>query len=60
MLDKGTQELEFELLKYDPSGSPVTYFQLQLVLQILNARIRNRGLSAKEVLLQRDINTNNT
>ena len=55
--DKGIQELETELLKHDPSGTPVTLFQLQLVLETLNTHIRNRGLSAMEILLQRNQQT---
>ena len=51
------QELETELLKHDPSGAPVSPLQLQLVVETLNTCIRNRGLSAKEILLQRDQQT---
>ena len=55
--NKGIQELETELLKHDPSGVPVTPLQLQLVVETLNTRIRNRGLLAKQILLQRDQET---
>ena len=58
VIDKGIQELESELLKHDTSGAPVTTLQLQTVLTTLNTRIRNRGLSAREILFQRDQQTN--
>ena len=59
VIDKGIQELEQELLKIDPTGNSVTDVQLQLSVEILNSRIRNRGLSAREILFQRDQHTNN-
>ena len=57
VIDKGIQELELELLKADPSGSPVTTTFLQEVVNTLNHRIRNRGFSAHELLFQRDQHT---
>ena len=59
IIDKGIQELEDEILKIDPSGTSISALNLQLALDSLNTRIRNRGVSAKEVLLQRDQYTNN-
>ena len=57
--DKGIQELEREMLNIDPSGGPLSEVQLQLVVETLNTRIRNRGLSSREILFQRDQHTNN-
>ena len=55
--EKCNQELELELLRLDPSGKPVSYSSLQKVVRTLNTRIRNRGLSAREILFCRDQNT---
>ena len=52
--DKCIQELELELLKVDNSGAPVTNATLQTAVELLNSRIRNRGLSAKEIVTCRD------
>ena len=49
--EKSNKELELELLRLDPSGLPVTHTLLQQALKNLNTRIRNRGLSAQEMLL---------
>ena len=46
--EKCNQELEKELLKMDPSGSPVTPLTLSTATNTLNSRIRQQGLSAKE------------
>ena len=43
VIDKGIQELEREMLQVDPNGGPLTAVQLQLVVETLNTRIRNRG-----------------
>ena len=55
--EKANQELEAELLRIDPSGSPVSASSLKQVLKIMNTRIRNRGLSAQEMLFCRDQTT---
>ena len=55
--ERSNQELETELLRIDPSGSPVSPTSLQQAVKILNTRIRNRGLSAQEMLFCRDQNT---
>ena len=52
--EKCNQELETELLRLDPSGSPVSEITLQDAIHFLNTRVRNRGLSAKELLYCRD------
>jgi hypothetical protein len=55
--DKCCQELQIELLKQKPEGGSITPHELQETVLILNQRIRGRGLSAREILLQRDQNT---
>lgn len=52
--EKAIQELELELKKQHPEGGPVTTSQLATVVATLNSRVRTRGLSAKEMLFQRD------
>ena len=52
--DKAIQELEKEILRHDPSGAIVSDLTLQLITGQLNCMIRDRGLSAKEVILQRE------
>ena len=52
--EKCNQELELELLRVDPTGSPVSDTTLQSAVRVLNSRIRNRGLSAREIVLCRD------
>ena len=54
MSQKCNQELEKELLKLDPSGSPVTPLALSTATDVLNSRIRHQGLSAKEIVFGRD------
>ena len=56
--EKCNQELEQELLRVDSSGAPVTDATLQMAVRALNSRIRNRGLSAKEIVTCRDQVTN--
>ena len=43
-----------ELKKQHPDGGPLSASHLSIAIAILNSRIRNRGLSAKEILFQRD------
>lgn len=52
--EKANQELEVELLKQDPLGRYVSPRDLALATAQLNCRIRARGLSAREMLTQRD------
>ena len=52
--ERANQELEAELLRADPSGSPVSETSLRQILKSMNTRIRNRGLSAQEMLFCRD------
>ena len=57
--ERCNQELEKELLKIDPSGSPVTQLVLSNATDVLNSRIRHQGLSAKEIVFGRDQYTGN-
>ena len=50
VIDKGIQELGSELLRMYPEGGSVTAAQLAVVVNQLNSRIRNRGLSSWEIL----------
>ena len=56
--EKAIGELEQEILKQDPVGGPVTPLTLALAAARLNSRIRGRGLSAREMLMQRSQFTN--
>jgi hypothetical protein len=52
--EKAIGELEDELLKQDPKGDPVTQLGLATAVARLNSRIRNGGLSAREMYTQRN------
>ena len=52
--EKAIQELEFELKREYPNGQKITSHGLAIVTARLNMRIRNRGLSAKEIVFQHD------
>ena len=54
VMEKGIRELSSEILRQHPDGGPLTASQLAVVVNQLNARIRNRGLSAWEILNQRN------
>ena len=55
--EKAILELEIELKKAHPDGCQVSPSQLAVVVATLNSRIRNRGMSAREILFQRDHET---
>ena len=57
VVDKAIQEFEQELLKAAPGIKQITPTDLLSILATLNQRIRFSGLSAREVLLQREQNT---
>ena len=52
--EKNCRELGNELLRLNPDGTPITSATLALATSNLNSRIRNRGLSAWEILHQID------
>ena len=53
-IEKGIRELGSEILRLLPEGGPISSEQLAVVVNQLNSRIRNRGLSAWEILCQRN------
>ena len=57
VVDKGIQELISEILRICPDGGKVTPIVLSYAINQLNSRIRDRGLSAWEILHQRDQHT---
>ena len=52
--ENGIKEFLKECLRANPSGGPLTGMQLAMVTKVMNGRVRNRGYSSKEILLQRD------
>ena len=52
--ERAVQELERELLKLEPMGGPVTQLDLTVAVANLNTRVRRGGMSARELLMQRD------
>jgi hypothetical protein len=52
--ERAIQELEEEILRIDPSSRSVTTLELAIATARLNTRVRGRGLSAREMLTQRD------
>ena len=56
--EHAVQELERELIRVEPGGGPVSCVQLAVATSRLNARIRSRGLSSREMWMQRDQYTN--
>ena len=59
-MDRAVQEVEEALLKLEPGGGAVTSTTLAMATAHLNSKIRKRGLSAREMLIQRDQFTNTT
>lgn len=53
--EKAISELERELKKFKPRGETISSVDLAKALRTLNLRIRNRGLSASEIIYQRDL-----
>ena len=52
--EKCVRELGNEILQLNPDGGPITPTVLSIATSNLNMRIRNRGLSAWEIIHQRD------
>ena len=52
--EKAIRELEDELLRHDSLGGSITSLTLSVATARLNSRLRSRGLSAREMLIQRD------
>ena len=56
--ERAVQELEHEILRVHRAAGPLSSLMLHKATASLNSRIRTDGLSAREVLLQRDQFTN--
>ena len=54
VVDKAIQELGGEILRYSSSGGPFDSAELAYITNILNSCLRSHGLSAWEVLYQRN------
>ena len=54
VVDKAIRELHPEINKIDPSGGKISELTLSLALSNLNDRIRESGLSARELWTKRD------
>ena len=57
-VDKAIQELEKEIKRMAPDGGQIAPGTLALAISNLNHRIRANGLSAKEVLMKRELYPN--
>ena len=57
-VDKAIRELEEEIVKVAPHSTSINQTILALALQSLNSKIRNRGLSAYEILFSRENQSN--
>ena len=55
--EKAIEELEIELKKLYPTGNLLLPADLSIAIKTLNSRVRNRGLSAYEIIYQRDFNS---
>ena len=56
--ENGIKEFHKECLRLRPTGGPLSKTDLVTITKTMNERIRNRGFSAKEMLLQRDQTSN--
>lgn len=57
-VDKAIRELENEIVRIAPHSTSINQTILALSLQALNSKIRNRGLSAHEIMFSRENQTN--
>ena len=57
IVDKAIQELEKELVRISPEEQPITPAELAKATLAVNSRIRNRNLSAYEIMFCREQNT---
>lgn len=56
--ERAILEIENELLRHDPSGGSISDLGLSIIIARLNSRIRNYGLSSRELWTQRSQFTN--
>ena len=52
--ENAIKEFEKERLRLSPNGGPITDLECAEITARMNSRIRDRGLSSKEILLQRN------
>ena len=57
--ERAVQELEEVIRKMDSHGEALNDYSLALATARLNSKVRSNGLSAREILIQRDQFTNN-
>ena len=56
--ENAIREAEKEILKYRPTSKALTDEDLTVIAKLMNDRVRNRGVTAKEILTKRDCITN--
>ena len=56
--EKAVQELQAEILRITETGGPISPATLNEAVSSLNSRLRTDGLSAREIIFQRDQYTN--
>ena len=56
--ENAVRESEKEILKHRPGVKTLSEEDLAVVMKIMNDRIRNRGRTAKEILIRREVLTN--
>ena len=56
--ENAVKEFLKERLRLNPMGGPITETERILITKLMNTRIRDRGVAAKEILLRRDLVTN--
>ena len=54
VVEKAIQELGAEMLKFSSDGGPFSASELAYVTNVLNSRLRHHGLSAWEIIYQRN------
>ena len=52
--ENAVKEFLKERLRLNPMGGPITETDRIIITKMMNSRIRDRGLAAKEILLRRD------
>ena len=55
--ENAVKECEKEICKYKPHTQQLTEDDLVVISKIMNERVRNRGMAAKEILIKRDVLT---
>ena len=56
--ENAVKEFLKERLRLNPSGGPITEIERIVITKMMNTRIRDRGVSAKEMMFRRDLITN--